>query len=53
MKEIIGYLRTLRAYTRTRKGRHDSLDYARALLLILATMALALAVVYLAGGGLA
>ncbi len=34
---MIEYLRTLKNYLRTAKGRHDFLDYLRAVVLILLT----------------
>ncbi|MBP8599178.1 MAG: hypothetical protein KBI24_08220 [Selenomonas sp.] len=40
MKTLTGYLRTMRQYLATPKGRHDSRDYARAVLLIVLSMLL-------------
>ncbi len=37
MKIFCGYLRALRNYLRTEKGRHDFSDYLRAALIILLT----------------
>ncbi|MBQ7198235.1 MAG: hypothetical protein IJS29_03130 [Selenomonadaceae bacterium] len=34
IKNFFGYLRTLRNYLRTEKGRHDFLDFLRAGLII-------------------
>ena len=34
---FFGYLRTLRNYLKTPKGRHDTLDYLKALILIVLT----------------
>ncbi|MCR5757519.1 MAG: hypothetical protein K6F95_06400 [Selenomonas sp.] len=45
-----GYWHTLRQYLATPKGRHDSRDYGRALLLILLTIALAYLCLYVWGG---
>ena len=40
MNRLAGYLRTLRQYLATPKGRHDSHDYAQAALLIVLTILL-------------
>lgn len=34
---ILGYLRTIKNYLQTPKGRHDTLDYLKALVLIVLT----------------
>ena len=40
MKIVIGYVRTIKNYLRTDKGRHDFIDYIRALIIIGAVMAM-------------
>lgn len=42
---IRGYFVTLRRYVHTKKGAHDLKDYGRAMLLIIATSLVAVAVV--------
>lgn len=39
MIDVGGYIRTLKNYFGTPKGRHDAIDYARAALIILLTAA--------------
>ncbi len=34
---LFGYLRTLRNYLKTPKGRHDTFDYLKALMLVVLT----------------
>ena len=34
---ILGYLRTIKNYLRTPKGRHDTLDYLKAFIIIILT----------------
>lgn len=51
MEMLRGYWRTLRQYLATPKGAHDSRDYAKALLLILLTIAVIYLLLY-AGGGI-
>ena len=43
MKWICGYIRTIRQYLATPKGAHDSKDYGRAILLILLSIIVLLA----------
>ena len=50
MKILRGYWRTLRQYLSTPKGRHDSLDYGKAVLFILLTILLAYLGLYVWGG---
>ena len=50
MNILCGYWRTLRQYLATPKGQHDSLDYGKALLLIILTMVLACLGLYMWGG---
>lgn len=38
METFFGYLRTIRQYIETPKGRHDTLDYLKAVILILITI---------------
>jgi chorismate synthase len=40
MKLVIGYLRAINQYVSTEKGRHDLLDYIRAVVIIGAVMAM-------------
>lgn len=47
MIKFRGYLRTIRQYLATPKGAHDACDYARAAVLILLTMALAMGLLLL------
>ena len=44
---MTGYLRTLRNYLRTAKGRHDFFDYLRAALIILAASLIVGVVIWL------
>ena len=50
MFPLSGYYRTLRQYLATPKGAHDSRDYARAVMLMLLTMAAVCLILYLVGG---
>ncbi len=50
MNILRGYWRTLRQYWATPKGRHDSLDYGKAVLFILLTILLAYVGLYVWGG---
>ena len=45
MIKVGGYLRTLKNYIATPKGRHDVLDYFRALIIIALTSALIMSIV--------
>lgn len=51
MFHLSGYYRTLRQYLATPKGAHDSRDYAKAVGLILLTMAVVCLILYFVGGG--
>ena len=44
---IIGYIRTYLMYLKTPKGRFDSLDYFKALTLIIFTIVIILGIIYL------
>ncbi|MBQ9478769.1 MAG: hypothetical protein IJU71_04365 [Selenomonadaceae bacterium] len=44
-----GYIRTLINYLKTPKGRHDAIDYARALAIIASTAAAIGAVIAMSG----
>ncbi|SHK75669.1 hypothetical protein SAMN05216582_11620 [Selenomonas ruminantium] len=50
MFRLSGYYRTMRQYLATPKGAHDSRDYARAVLLIMLTMAVVYLILYFVGG---
>ncbi len=50
MFHLSGYYRTLRQYLATTKGTHDSRDYAKAVGLILLTMAVVCLILYFVGG---
>ena len=50
MKWIGGYIRTIRQYLATPKGAHDSKDYGRAILLILLSIIVLLALVAVGEG---
>lgn len=41
---IVGYLRTIRNYWKTPKGRHDILDYLKAIVMIVLTTLIVLEV---------
>ncbi len=38
MSKIAGYIKTLKQYMQTPKGRHDFIDYTRALFIIIIVM---------------
>ena len=51
MTKFSGYLRTIRQYLATPKGRHDVCDYARAAAMLLLTMAGGVELLWLLRGG--
>ena len=46
MEQILGYWKTIKQYYTNTKGRHDILDYGRAMMMIFLVMVLVIVVVY-------